>query len=304
MSREVQGEAPDDARADPRTLQERMEAGAARLHLSGVVRHTGRRRTALLVALVCLAGGLGGWALAGAWSPATRAAEPDAVTATVRDVVAEAGDRPVPTRGHLLVEVVNASAGTIVVTGHDVSYDAAQITGVVPRILEVPAAASRTLEVDVAVGCTGPAPLRSAPLRLRRMDGGIRPLPVNGASQALTTLCATAGGPQSPLVIHEAHPEGGRLALVMSAPSGRTTEVEAVRAGGVPLVTTQATVAGASTTIWLEPPYDCPMAWRSTGIPQQVSLDVDVGGPASLTLQVGPALADWLLATSCPGGSR
>ena len=299
MSREVQGEAPADAVPGQRGLPHRAEAGVARL-VPRQVFPPRRGRTAVLAGLVSLVGCLAGWTAAGAWAPENPTTPPEAVTATVRDVRADADSRPEPARARLVVDVANASSGAVVVVGHATSFDAASITGLEPRNLRIAAGASHAVEIEVAVACSGPAPLRSPALRIRRADGGIRPVPVTGASQALLAVCAAGSGQQLPLVIDKVWLDGRRLAVVMSSPSGRTTQVQAVRAGGVALAASQATIAGEDTTIWLDPPGDCPQTWRSDGIPQQINLDVDVGGPASLILPVGPALADWILDNSCP----
>jgi hypothetical protein len=302
MSREVQGEAPADAVPGQRGLPQRVEAGMARL----VPRPAFPRKrggTALMAGLVSVVGCLAGWAAAGAWAPTNATAPPEAITATVRDMRPDPDSRPEPARARLVVDVVNATPGAVAVVGHSTSFDAASITGLEPRSLKIAAGASRSVVLQVAVACSGPAPLRSPALRIRRADGGIRPVPVTGASQALLAVCAAGTAHQLPLVIDKVSLDGRRLALVMTSPSGRTTEVHAVRAGGVALAATQATIAGGETTIWLDPPVDCPQAWRSEGVPQQVSVDVDVGGPASITLPVGPALADWILADSCPAAS-
>lgn len=303
MSREVQGEAPADAVPGQRGLPQRVETGMARLvPRQGFPRKRGH--TALLVGVVCVVGCLGGWTAAGAWAPANPPTPPEAVTATVRDMRLDPDSRPEPARARLVIDVVNASPGAVVVVGHATSFDAASITGLEPRALKIAAGASRAVEVEVAVACSGPAPLRAPALRIRRTDGGIRPVPVTGASQALLAVCAAGSGQQLPLVIDKVSLDGRRLAVVMSVPSGRTTQVQAVRAGGVALAASQATIGGGDTTIWLDPPVDCPQAWRSDGVPQQITLDVDVGGPGSLSLQIGPALADWILADSCPAASR
>jgi hypothetical protein len=302
MSREVQGEAPADAVPGQRGLPQRVEAGMARLVPRQVFPRK-RSRTVMLAGVVSVVGCLTGWTAAGAWAPANPTNPPEAVTATVRDMRLDPDSRPEPARARLVIDVANASPGAVVVVGHATSFDAASVTGLEPRALRIAPGASRPVEVEVAVACSGPAPLRSPALRIRRADGGVRPVPVNGASQALLAVCAAGTGQQLPLVIDKAWLEGRRLAVEMSVPSGRTTQVRAVRAGGVALSASQATIAGEGTTIWLDPPVDCPQPWRSEGVPQQITLDVDVGGPASLSLPVGPALADWILADSCPADS-
>src|SRR6185503_10590648 len=118
----------------------------------------------------------------GAWAPANPTNPPEAVTATVRDMRLDPDSRPEPARARLVIDVANASPGAVVVVGHATSFDAASVTGLEPRTLRIAPGASRPVEVEVAVACSGPAPLRSPALRIRRADGGIRPVPVNGAS--------------------------------------------------------------------------------------------------------------------------
>ena len=96
-----------------------------------------------------------------------------------------------------------------------------------------------------------------------------------------------------------------QLTIRLSSPTGRPAQVSAIRAGGVRLITTPAAVSvtGASPTrVRLTAPRSCPKQWQVTGVPSVLMLDLAAsasGSTTTLQLRPGPALASWLLATSC-----
>ena len=198
------------------------------------------------------------------------------------------------------MSVANAGSDPVSVVGFEPAGDGGFIAGLDPRRLLVPAGGSADLRLQIGVRCGSATPLGLPGLRIRRPDGGIRPVTVTGAADALATLCTRWPG-QEPLVLDQIRPDGNRLALVVRVPGGRSTRIDAVYAGSVPLVVSPlpTTVDGGRTTIWLQPPARCPVRWQVTGIPEQVTIRIEVGGPAELTVPLGPAMADWVLATAC-----
>jgi hypothetical protein len=300
MSREVQGDAPADAGVpvEAKPLPGPLGRMAAP--------RPGWRRTGAVLALITATSlaGLGGWTAAGAWQPPQPPPPPEAVTAVAIEATADAISRPNPVRGRMLVRLTNPGDHPVSVVGFEPARDATFITGLDPRRLDVPAGGSAEVLLQVGVRCGSAAVLDLPGLRIRRPDGGLRPLPLTGAPDALAQLCAAWPG-QEPLVVDQVHRDFERLAVVLRSPGGRTTRVQSVLAGAVPLTVTALpiTVDGGDTTIWLQPPGRCPARWQQTGIPERLMLGLDIGGPAELSLRLGPALADWILATACRPGS-
>lgn len=261
----------------------------------------GRWRLPGALLAVLLTGSLG-WLAAGAWQPPAPPPPPEAVTATVLDARAD-GDRPTPIRGRMRVTVENPGDHAVAVVGFEPSRDSGFVLGLDPRRLEVPAGGSADLVVQFAVRCGDAAPLDLPGLRVRRPDGGLRPIPLEGATDALAALCS--GWPhQEPLVVDSVRRDGDRLALRLRVPGGRSTRIDSAAAGAFVLTVSDLpnTVDGGGTTVWLVPPASCPVRWQQTGIPRTLTLQGDLGGPATLTLTIGSLMSDWILDTACPRG--
>jgi hypothetical protein len=140
-------------------------------------------------------------------------------------------------------------------------------------------------------------------------DDQSRDVPVEAGSQALASVCAAS---PLPLVTGVAVPartdvalllDGKRFRLSLLAPSGRTTRIVAVRAGRLELTgdPLPMTVDGTARAMWLDPPARCPEPVTAGGLPRSVQVDVDpgTGQTATVTVDVGDALAVWLLRGPC-----
>lgn len=303
MSREVQGDAPADAtRTAARTLGAspwRPGPGRWTLLLTGPADRAPAGWRAVAALLAALLTGALGWLAAGAWQPPPAPPAPEPVTATVLTARAE-GDRPVPVRGRMRVAVQNGGTDPVSVVGFEPPRDAGFVMSLDPRRTEVPARGRIELTVQFAVRCGSAVPLDLPGLRIRRPDGGLRPLPLAGVTDALARMCTGWTG-QEPLVLQEAARDGDRLRLLLRVPGGRSTRLDAATAGTVPLTVSDLpiTVDGGGTTVWLAPPARCPVRWQQSGLPRVLSLQADLGGPAVLSLVVGPQLSDWILDTAC-----
>ncbi len=332
MSREVQGDAPADAAVATATRVSGMPGGLGapgsfpaialtdqldrldrlargpwaqalgRLGLGpaqALATGPARWRAPGSVLAILLTGALG-WLAAGAWQPPPPPPPPEAVTAAVLDARAD-GNRPTPVRGRMRVVVQNDGDHPVSVVGFEPPRDSGFVMGLDPRRLEVPAGGRADLVLQFAVRCGAATPLDLPALRIRRPDGGLRPVPLAGATDALATMCA--GWPdQEPLVLDSVGRDGDRLQLRLRVPGGRSTRLDDASAGAVRLAvsTLPTTVDGGGTTVWLQPPRQCPVRWQQTGIPRTLTLQGDLGGPATLTLPVGAMLSDWILDTACP----
>jgi hypothetical protein len=207
-------------------------------------------------------------------------------------------------RADLDVRVRNTSTEPMDVLGAQGSFRAAQVTGIDALPRTVPPGDVTILKVHVVALCSSPQPLTLPGLSVRGPDGVRRELPVQGGSAALTDVCQT--GPSPLLEVVTTRADGDRLALTLRAGSGRSTRVLALRAGGVLLSGTPlpAGIDGQGRTVWLDPPTACSPTWVSADLPDTLDTDVDVGGPATVRLRVGPALPAWLLERACRAGAR
>jgi hypothetical protein len=199
------------------------------------------------------------------------------------------------------VLVLNNGSAPVAVTGFEPPRDAGFLMSLDPRRAEVAGLGRAELVVQFAVRCGSPVPLDLPALRIRRSDGGLRPLPLVGATDALARVCA-GWSRQEPLVVDQVAREGDRLRLLLRVPGGRSTRLEVAAAGTVRLSVSDlpVTVDGAGTTVWLQPPAECPVRWQQSGLPRVLTLQADLGGPAVLALSIGPALSDWIMDTACP----
>jgi hypothetical protein len=269
----------------------------------GALRGPGSWRAPTSALAVLLVGVLG-WLAAGAWQPTSAPPSPEAVTASVVDARAD-GDRPTPIRGRMRVVLQNSGDHPVSVVGFEPALDSGFVLGLDPRRLEVPAGGRADLVLQFAVRCGEAGPLDLPGLRVRRPDGGLRPVPLTGATAALAGLCA-GWDHQEPLVVDTVARDGERLALRLRVPGGRSTRIDEVRAGAVRLRASDlpTTVDGGGTTVWLLPPDSCPVRWQQTGIPRTLVVQADLGGPATLTLTVGSLMSEWILDTVCtPAGA-
>jgi len=88
---------------------------------------------------------------------------------------------------------------------------------------------------------------------------------------------------------------------VVRSRSGRPTRVVGLGAGSFRLRgrPTPATVDSQNRTIWVDRPSRCPAEWVDGGLPRTIDLDLDVGAPATVSLDTGFALPRWLRAGAC-----
>jgi hypothetical protein len=300
MSREVLGQAPADA-GEP--LAPPHATGSP-----GSAARPRRLRRVLALAAAAVTGCTSGWLLAGTAETGNLTGSALGVTAQVviwRPDFASAR----PLRGTLQVSVINAGARSVRVTGYDASVSAASIAGLErpAGIDAVPAGQTSTLALRVSVRCDGELPLRLPSLRLRLADGTQRPLPVLGGNAAVAGLCSSRRDQQ--LLVSDRRPHRDReyYGVLLRSPSGRPTRVQAARAGGYPISVAPlpSTIGAAGTMIWLTPPARCPQVWRTAGFPGGLDLDVDLpaGELTTVSVEVGPALARWLLDSGCPEGA-
>jgi len=105
------------------------------------------------------------------------------------------------------------------------------------------------------------------------------------------------------LELVSAVPDGDRLRIEVRSPSGRTTQVIGMWAGSVRITgrPMPATVDSANRTMWLDRPSRCPSEWVRGGLPRTIELDLDVGAPATVSVDTGFALPRWLRAGACAG---
>ncbi len=265
-----------------------------------------RRRTVTAVLATACLGLLAGWVGASAWrSSSARDAALTTLGATaVITAAAPAGDASAGVGAELDVLITNIGAVPLTVGTGPLGFDASAVTGLDPSRLSLPAAARGTLLVHVAVACDSPQPLTLAPLRVTGPDGSTHPLRIDGSSQALVDLCTAGPAATQVLSALDATPDGKRLRVTLTAPTGRVTTVDTVSAGGVPLSgdPLPAVVDGPH-ALWLDPPQKCPPEWSRIGIPRTLTVQLDAGGRATLEVPVGYGLSAWLLRTACPAGA-
>ena len=263
--------------------------------------HLARRRSVAVVAAAAVVGAAVGWTGAGAWQDTPAGDRVQAMSAVVVSSF-PTDDAVQRVEGDLRIRVTNIGEVAVDVVGSDASFDAGTITGIegLPRRVDVGGA--QVLTVHVSAACASPQPLRLAGLSVRGPDGVRRPLPVEGASDALARFCS-ADAEQPVIAVTRATEDGDRMRLDLTVPSGRTTSVVAVLAGSVPLRWSPVPMLldGQGRTVWLTAPADCDPRWRATGLPVALDLVTDMGGAADLTLPVGLALPRWLGRVSCGG---
>ena len=157
------------------------------------------------------------------------------------------------------------------------------------------------------------------PFQAELPDGLSRGFHVGG-SEKLLEACGRAAPAVRPLLASVPKPsagptssatttEDGSLVVRLTSPTGRRSEVRAIRAGGADLRMSPAavTVAGKDpAVVRLIAPTSCAKQWQISGIPSALDVDL-VSGPGTssavrttVPVRLGPVLTDWLLATSCP----
>jgi hypothetical protein len=257
---------------------------------------------------VALLGLGGGWLAGGAWNasedqPATlRGPAAAAVVIGVRPST----DTAVRTGADLIVQISNLTTGPLVLAGAEASFDAAEVTAVTPQGLQITAGSTATAVLRAAISCGSPQPLRLPALSVRGSDRVLRPIEIDGSASALARVCNLQRPAVHLLQLVSAAPDGARLRLQVRSPTGRTTQVNAISAGGVALSgrPIPGAVDALGRTIWIDPPTSCPDAWLHSGLPRTLDLRVDAGGDATVTLDLGYAVARWLRAGVCSGQDR
>jgi len=266
-----------------------------------------RRRAAALLAVLLVCGVIG-WFAGDQWQTSQDRAEAlggVTASATVIDTRLDGGTDLRATAG-LTVRVSNLGRQPFTLTGQEASFDAGEITQVTPRGLAIEAASYRTVVLDVSVVCASPRPLRLPPLQVRGADQVLRSVPVDGSAAALASLCEALTPRLHMVRLLAVGLDGPRLRLLIDSPTGRTTQLLGVSAGGVPLLAgaTPSVLDAMGHTVWIDPPADCPPAWTRAGVPRALDLLVDAGGPVTITLDTGLAMPRWLLAGPCAAATR
>jgi hypothetical protein len=197
----------------------------------------------------------------------------------------------------LTVVLVNAGASAVRVDGFTPSSTSAEVTDA-HEPTTVPPRSTRMLQVAAVVACVSARPLTLPPLDVTG-SGGRRSVVAVDSAAILSIACLRGGEPL--LRTTSTTTDGTTLSVDVLVPSGRPTRVDAVRAGGVQLtlLTPPGELSGAATTLTLVAPERCPDRWRTDGLPRSLAFDVDLGGPATLQLEIGTELPRWLLATAC-----
>ena len=263
-----------------------------------------RRGLLLVAALAALVVGTGlGWSATAAWD---RTADGPEITASgVPTAVVTGVQTSIGVRGRttleLIVRVANPGPEQLTVAGVRRSFTAGDIDVIETRDLVVPPRGEADAAVRATVACASPRPLRLPELLLRtpgRPDVGV---PLVGDGRALVTACESQTGDPHVLDLVRTEPDGRRLRMVITSASGRTTVVNRISAGSVPLAgrPLPATVDAEERTVWLDPPAVCPPEWLADGLPRTVDLEVDAGAEATVTLDLRYALARWLRAGPC-----
>ena len=193
----------------------------------------------------------------GSWE--VGAATPTAVSAIVTDVVGGAGSRK-PVRVKISLAVTNSGAEPVRVLGPDSNGNGARLFGLSPSQLIIDPDVIGRIDADVGLDCDRPEPLLLPDLRLELPDGVRRGFPIGGsdllleacsrAAPAVRPLVATVPTPApSPSPTAPAARTGDRqFTVLLRSPTGRRSDVRAVRAGGVdlpmsPATTTRCTVS-------------------------------------------------------------
>jgi hypothetical protein len=206
---------------------------------------------------------------------------------------------------NVVVRVTNLDRDPIVITGAEASFDAGAVDAVTPDSLPVTAGGSAEVVAHAAVDCRSPTPLRLYPLQIRLGDHSLTTIPVVGATAVLARICQAQGPALRVLDLVAVTPQPDhRLRVTLTSPTGRTTQVLGLHAGGVPLDARPlpGSVARDAVTFWIDPPDRCPAEWQAVGLPRTLTVDGDTGGPVSVTVDAGYPLARWLRAGPCAGG--
>jgi hypothetical protein len=201
----------------------------------------------------------------------------------------------------VVVRVTNLGRTPLTITGHEASFDAGAIESVTPAPAGVAVGRTTDVVVHAVVDCGSPQPLRLYPLQLRRADRTLVGVEIAGATAVLARLCDASGPEAQVLRLVSVQRDDARLRLVMRSPTGRTTQVTGLSAGGVALDgrPLSGSFDGRDRVLWIDPPATCPPEWVTAGLPRTVTLDVDAGGPATVTLDAGYPLVRWLQDGAC-----
>jgi hypothetical protein len=268
---------------------------------------TRRRRAAALLAALVLGSGVGRLG-SGVWDSTQdeqNTQRGPSAAAVVIDVRPSSGTA-VRIGADLVVRISNLGRSLLTLNGAEASFDAGEITTVTPPGLQVPPGASAIAVLHSAIACGSPQPLRLPPVQLRGGDGVLRSVTVDGSAAALALVCELQPPAVHLIELMNTSVDGARLRLQVNSPTGRTTQVTGISAGGVPLSgrPIPGTVDALGRTIWLDPPTSCAQEWLLGGLPRTVDLRLDSGGDSTVTLDLGFALARWLRAGACSGAHR
>jgi hypothetical protein len=205
----------------------------------------------------------------------------------------------------VVVRITNLIRTPVTVPGVEVSFDAGTIESIAPRGLTVAAGASADAVARATVDCGSPLSLGLYPLQVRRADRSLQSIEISGATAVLARICNAQVPDLRVLTLVGVSQDADRLRLVVRSPTGRTTTIRGLRARGVALTGRPLSGGfdGRERVLWVDRPRTCPAEWLSTGLPRTLTVEVDVGGPATVTLDVGYPLARWLRAAPCTGGT-
>jgi hypothetical protein len=204
-------------------------------------------------------------------------------------------------RALITITVANPGKETVTVTGYAYTTRSSAALGVDEPTAHVAPGERVELTVDVALDCARAAPLLLPDLVIEAEDGGRRQVATVGAVAALMSICTNGPDEGHPLTVLGARRDGDDLLVHLASPSNRRTDIRTVRATGqvldvAPLPTR---VDRRGTELRLKPLPTCPSAWREDGIPQNLDVELDAGGPATIVLKVGKPLATWALDVVC-----
>lgn len=266
---------------------------------------TGRRARGAVLAVVTALSALAGWAGSRGWAGSQ---DPDSLLggpvawAVVVDSRPRGGSSQ-RTLVDLVVRVTNLGRTPLSLNGAEASFDAGAIEAIGPDGASIAPGASIDAVALASIACRSPQPLRLYPLQVRRSDRSLRSVEIAGAAAALTRVCHAQGPDAQVLSLIRASEDGERLRVVVHSPTGRTTKVEGVHARGVAFTgrPLDGTFDARERVIWLDRPRTCPAEWLRTGLPRTLTFEVDPGGPATVTLDAGFALARWLRTAPCSG---
>ncbi len=157
------------------------------------------------------------------------------------------------------------------------------------------------LALQLKLACAVPSPL-AVDLELVGLDGVTRRIPVDGAAGALADSCEQAV-PSAPVLALTGMSvdSSGRLVVGIVSPTRRSTVLRSFHAGTLDLPATglPLTVGAHRADVLLEPPQGCPAPAVAAGVPQTLDVEIDLGGPATVSLQAGRVLSRWLLHSAC-----